>query len=141
MKFVIFSIFCVFSYASFAQTDTIIVNKDPRLDVLNQKQAVINKRSKLITSSGLYRGYRLQLLNTNNRNVAFKLKYDMLTAYPDQKTYVSYQAPYFKVRFGNYLHRDEAEKMRKQLQKSFPNGVFVVEDLIEYIPVNDDDVK
>lgn len=121
--------------------DTIVVTKDPRLDILAQKQSLINKRSQMMTSNGMYKGYRLQLLNSNNRNQAFKLKYDLLTAYPDQKTYVSYQAPYFKVRFGNFLHRDEAEKMKKQLSKTYPTGVFVVEDAIEYTPKSDEDVK
>jgi len=123
------------------QKDTIVVTKDLRLDVLTQKQAIINKRSKMMTSSGLYRGYRIQLLNSNNRNLAFKLKYDLLSAYPDQKTYVSYQAPYFKVRFGNFLHRDEAEKMKKQLSKTYPSGLFIVDDSIEYTPKGDEDVK
>ena len=123
------------------QKDTIVITKDPRLDVLTQKQAMINKRSKMMTSSGLYRGYRIQLLNSNNRNLAFKLKYDLLSAYPDQKAYVSYQAPYFKVRFGNFLHRDEAEKMKKQLSKTYPSGLFIVDDSIEYTPKGDEDVK
>ena len=127
---------------SFAKMkDTIIVNKDARLDILTQKQALVNKRSQMMTSNGLYKGYRLQLLSTNNRNQAFKLKYDLLTNFPDQKTYVSYQAPYFKVKFGNFLHRDEAEKMRKQLTKAYPAGVFIVEDAIEYTPKDDEDVK
>ena len=104
--------------------DTIVVTKDPRLDILTQKQSLINKRSQMMTSNGMYRGYRLQLLNSNNRNQAFKLKYDLLTAYPDQKTYVSYQAPYFKVRFGNFLHRDEAEKMKKTIVKNISYRCF-----------------
>ena len=77
----------------------------------------------------------------NNCNQAFKLKYDLLTNFPDQKAYVSYQAPYFKVKFGNFLRRDEAEKIRKQLTKSYPAGVFIVEDAIEYTPKDDEDVK
>ena len=151
MKQVIFFLLFTFYFLlgkSFAQADsvatikdTIVVNKDPRLDILTQKQALINKRSQMMTSNGLYKGYRLQLLSTNNRNQAFKLKYDLLTNFPDQKTYVSYQAPYFKVKFGNFLHRDEAEKMRKQLTKAYPAGVFIVEDAIEYTPKDDEDVK
>jgi hypothetical protein len=121
--------------------DTIIVNKDPRLDILTQKQAIVNKRSQMMTSNGLYKGYRLQLLSTNNRNQAFKLKYDLLTNYPDHKAYVTYQAPYFKVRLGNFLKKEEAEKMRKQISKNFPTGVFLVEDAIEYTPKDDEDVK
>ena len=151
MKQVIFFLLFTFYFLlgkSFAQADsvatikdTVVVNKDPRLDILTQKQALINKRSQMMTSNGLYKGYRLQLLSTNNRNQAFKLKYDLLTNFPDQKAYVSYQAPYFKVKFGNFLHRDEAEKIRKQLSKTYPAGVFIVEDAIEYTPKDDEDVK
>jgi hypothetical protein len=121
--------------------DTIVVNKDPRLDVLTQKQAIVNKRSQMMTSNGLYKGFRLQLLSTNNRNQAFKLKYDLLTNYPDQKAYVTYQAPFFKVRLGNFLKREEAKKMRKQISKNFQTGIFLVEDAIEYTPKDDDDIK
>ncbi len=145
---ILYFILSFFISKSFAQldstkkvADTIVVTKDPRLDILAQKQALVNKRSQMMTSNGLYKGYRLQLLSTNNRNQAFKLKYDLLTNFPDQKAYVSYQAPYFKVKFGNFLHRDEAEKMRKQLIKTFPAGVFIVEDAIEYTPKDDEDVK
>ena len=151
MKQVIFFLLFTFYFLlgkSFAQADsvatikdTVVVNKDPRLDILTQKQALINKRSQMMTSNGLYKGYRLQLLSTNNRNQAFKLKYDLLTNFPDQKAYVSYQAPYFKVKFGNFLRRDEAEKIRKQLTRSYPAGVFIVEDAIEYTPKDDEDVK
>ena len=133
---------------SFAQTDsvkkgadTIIVNKDPRLDILTQKQALVNKRSQMMTSNGLYKGYRLQLLSTNNRNQAFKLKYDLLTNYPDHKAYVTYQAPYFKVKLGNFLKKEDAQKMRKQISKNFPSGVFLIDDAIEYTPKDDEDIK
>lgn len=94
-----------------------------------------------MTSNGLYRGYRLQLLNSSNRNQAFKLKYDLLTAYPDYKVYVSYQAPYFKVRFGNIIKREDAEKMRRELNKTYQTGVFIVEDAIEYTPKDDEDIS
>ena len=87
-------------------------------------------------SNGLYKGYRLQLLSSNNRNQAFKLKYDLLSNYPDYKSYVIYQAPYFKVRMGNFIKREEAEKLRGLLNKSYKSGVYIVEDAIEYKPNN-----
>lgn len=146
--FFLLTTFCFTHGKSFSQidsakkiADTIVVNKDPRLDILTQKQALINKRSKLMTSNGLYRGYRLQLLNSSNRNQAFKLKYDLLTAYPEHKVYVSYQAPYFKVRFGNFIRREDAEKMRRELNKIYQTGVFIVEDAIEYTPKDDENIS
>ncbi len=123
------------SYAN----DTIIVRKDARLDVLTQKQIIINKRSSMLTSTGQYKGFRIQVISTRDREKAFSIKADLLTKYPTEKVYVMFQSPNFKVRFGNYVKREDAEKQRKILNKSFPNGVFVVEDVIDYIPPPDEE--
>src|SRR5205809_45136 len=87
-------------------TDTIIVHKDARLDILNEKQASINKITSRMSSNGLFKGYRLQLLNTRSRDEAFKLKASLLEYFTDEKVYVLYQAPYFKVRIGNFMNRN-----------------------------------
>lgn len=128
-----------FSFAANAN-DTIIIRKDARLDVLTAKQIIINKRSAMLTSSGQYKGYRIQVVSTTNREQAFKIKADLLTRFPEEKTYVMFQSPYFKVRFGNFLKREDAEKMRKPLNKLFPQGVYIVEDAIEYTPPPDDEL-
>jgi SPOR domain len=120
--------------------DTIIVRKDARLDVLTAKQAIINKRSAMLTSSGQYRGYRIQVVSTSNRDQAFKIKTDLMNRFPDEKTYVLFQSPSFKVRIGNFIKRADAEKFRKELNKMFPQGVFIVDDAIEYTPPPDEDL-
>ncbi len=112
--------------------DTIIVRKDVRLDVLSEKQAEINKRTSMMTSSGLYRGFRIQVISTTNRDLANKVKSDVLSRFTDEKAYLTYNSPYFKVRIGNFITKDEAEKFRQQLTKLYPQGVYVVEDAVEY---------
>lgn len=112
--------------------DTIIVSKDSRLDILTQKQAEINKRTGMMTSSGLYKGYRIQVLSTTNRDEANKIKGDVLSRFTDQKAYLTYHSPYFKVRIGNFIKKEDAEKFRQQLNKYYPQGVYIVEDAIEY---------
>jgi len=120
--------------------DTIIVHKDPRLDTLTRKQVQINKRLSIMTANGLYKGFRLQVMSTTSRTDAFKAKTDMLSNFPDQKSYILFQSPYFKVRTGNFIKREDAEKFRKQLNKLFPSGVYIVEDAIEYNPKEDDEL-
>src|SRR3954449_10632911 len=95
-------VFVAMSARSFA-ADSIIVHKDVRLDMFTARQAAVNKATAKMTSNGMYRGYRLQLLNTRARDEAFKLKYKLLQSFPDQLTYILYQSPYFKVRIGNFL--------------------------------------
>ena len=131
-KILALCILFAFAQQAMAIKDTVIVRKDPRLDILSAKQTFINKRSSMMTSNGLYRGYRVQVLSTQSRGEAFKMKTDLLTRFPDLKSYLLFQSPNFKVRIGNFIKRDEAEKLRKDLLKVIPNNVYVVEDAVEY---------
>jgi hypothetical protein len=119
--------------------DTIIVRKDYRLDLLSQRQIIINKRSSMLTSTGQYKGFRIQVISTRDREKAFSIKTDLLNKYPEEKVYVMFQSPNFKVRIGNFVKREDAEKLRLQLNKTFTNGVFIVDDVIDYIPPEDEE--
>lgn len=112
--------------------DTIIVYKDARMDTLVAKQAAMNKRMLLKASGGLVKGYRIQVLSTSSRDEAFKIKSELLSKFPEQKSYVLFQSPYFKVRIGNFLKREDAEALRTQLNNTFPFSVYVVDDMVEY---------
>ena len=50
----------ILSKAAFAG-DSIVVKKDPRFDILTQKQVSINKRSSMMTSAGMYKGFRISV--------------------------------------------------------------------------------
>lgn len=135
--FLIF-IFIAFTVSGYAK-DTIIVHKDARLDVLGAKQAAVNKLTSKMTSSGQFRGYRLQVLNSRSRDEAFKIKSELLQLFPDQKSYVLFQSPYFKVRIGNFIEKADALSFRNLLAKKYPQNAYVVEDVIEYTPGEDED--
>ncbi len=137
MKYIVLLVVLFMASSHLLANDTIIVRKDPRLDILSDKQAEINKRSSMMTSSGLYKGYRIQVLSTTNRDQANKIKSDVLSRFTDQKAYLTYNSPYFKVRIGNFINREDAEKFRQQLSKIYPQGVYVVEDAVEYTMTND----
>jgi hypothetical protein len=137
-QFLLTSILAAIVMCNAHAADTIIVHKDARLDILTEKQASINKITSKMTANGLFRGYRLQVINTRSREEAFKAKAILLEKFPDEKVYVMYQSPYFKVRAGNFLNRDDAENFKRQLSPYFSRPVYVVEDLVEYIPNGDD---
>lgn len=116
-----------------AQTDStssIVIHKDPRVDLLIKKQAQINE----VTTRDARRnvaGYRLQVINTSDRNAAISAKTKVYQLFPELKAYLLYQAPYFRLRVGNFIDREEAEDYRKSLSREFPNSVFVVRDTVE----------
>src|SRR3954471_3148783 len=138
MKAIFSCIFCVCVVFAFSQ-DTIVVRKDNRLDILTAKQASLNKFASKFTSNGLYHGYRLQVLNTQSREQAYKLKAELLQHFPEQKSYVLYQAPYFKIRFGNFTDKAEALQYKKRLSSIYPQAIYVINDDVEYTSIREDE--
>lgn len=111
--------------------DTIAIHRDPRLEVFTKKQIAINKTTSRMTSNGQYRGYRLQLLSTRSRNDAYQLKASLLQQFPEEKAYVLFQSPNFKVRLGNFMEKKDAMGFKKQMGK-FSQNAYVVEDAVEF---------
>jgi hypothetical protein len=114
------------------QASTVVVHKDPRIDVLIKKKAAINKATTNVART--MRGYRLLVVNTNSRDEAIAAKTKVYTYFPELKAYLQYQSPYFKLRAGNFKTRGEAEKYRKAMASMFSKGVFIVNDIIEIKP-------
>jgi len=113
-------------------SSTVYVVKDSRLDLLTKKKAEINKKA--ADAKKPNKGYRIQVLNTTDRNQALAAKSKLLSAYPEHKTYLMYQAPYFKIRIGNFIEKSDADGLKKQLTRMFPAGVFVIPSDIETKP-------
>lgn len=112
---------------------SVIVHADPRAVALVKKQAAINAAIKRTTTRTMP-GYRLLVINTNKREEAIAAKTKVYTHFPDQKAYLVYQTPYFKLKAGNYKTRQEAERYRKDFLVLFPKGVFIINDTIEARP-------
>jgi len=124
------------SYAQAIIRDTVssgfvVIEKDERLDILGHKMAAYNES--LSHKPRLEDGYRLMLLNTSNRNKVMELRTRLLQLYPDQKVYTVFQSPNIKLKFGNFLDKEEAENMKVQLMSlSLVEGnIYVVPEKVE----------
>ncbi len=111
------------------QDGSVKVIKDSRIDILIRKQIYINGLA--IRNQP---GYRVQVLTTNKRNEALDAKTKVMQLYPDHRSYVDFEAPYFKVRIGDFKTRDEATELRNKLSDLFSGGVFVVPTIINVSP-------
>lgn len=116
---------------------TVYVTKDSRYDLLVKKKAEINKKA--ADARKPTQGFRIQVLNTTDRNQALAAKSKLLSQYPEHKTYLMYQAPYFKIRIGNFVEKKDAEDLKRQLARMFPTGVFVIPSEIETKPKEEKD--
>ena len=112
-----------------------IIHKDDRIDLLGKKMLEYNEA--LALKIQLVDGYRLQLLNTTDRELALKIRSFLIKTYPDQKLYMTFQSPYLKLKIGNFIIREDAEKFRDILieSKVIPNNIYVVPEKVEQKPV------
>ena len=116
-----------------SDSGSIVVHKDPRLDLLVKKQVQINEETSR-DSRRVAKGFRLMVITTNNRDEAIAAKTKVYTYFPELKAYMWHQSPYYKLKVGNFKERKEAEDYQKRLNIYFPKGVFIMSDRVEVKP-------
>lgn len=101
----------------------ITVIADPRIQSLDLKKT--KNPTKL-------NGYRVQIF-FGDRSKAQDMRGEFIRKYPDVKAYISYLAPNFRLRVGDFRTRLEGDKFKDEMSRSFP-GSYIVKDKIE-LPV------
>jgi len=79
-------------------------------------------------------GFRVEIFfsaGANARESAMKVKRDFLSVYPDIPVHIKFVAPDFKVRVGDFRTRNEALKLKKNIESIYP-GSFIVSDIIRF---------
>ena len=117
----------------------VLIIKDFRLDILAAKQSELNTAI-LKNKARTTRGFRLMVLNTNDKEYAYKVRAELLQKFPEQKPYMWFSSPYIRIKFGNFRTREEAEVYRKQIS-SMLNGanIYLLHETIEVDPGPDFD--
>lgn len=135
MKFIISSVLLLMSLNLLAQTDStaITVHKDPRIDNLIRKQVEINE----LTTRDARRfvpGFRILVMSTNDRTKANNAKTKIYQEFKELKAYLMWQAPFLKLKVGDFKTREDAEAYLAEIQQFFPTGVYIIRDTIEVNP-------
>ena len=135
MKYILSSVFLILSLSLVAQTDSgsVAVHKDPRIDLLQKKQIQVNE---LTTRDArrFVQGFRILVMNTNDRNKATNAKSKIYQEFPELKAYLMWQSPFMKLKVGDFKTREEAEPYLSSIQRFFPSGVYIIRDVIEVNP-------
>lgn len=119
-----FSIFAYGQKQGKVKKGTIVYVQDERLEDLYD--LYLEKQSE----SGTIDGYRVQIISGPNRDAVYNVKKDLYSNYPDQRPYVVYQQPNFKLRVGSFRTRLEAYQLLLEIQENFPDA-FIIRDNIK----------
>lgn len=87
-------------------------------------------------------GFRTQVFSGNNQRAskdeAFLKEKEIKELFPDLSTYVTYTAPFWKLRVGDFRSHEEAYRMMRILMEAFPKygkEMYIVREEIR-IPLN-----
>ena len=75
-------------------------------------------------------GFRIQVSFTENIELANQVKNELSPLLPDQQVYVVYEAPYYKVRIGDFLSRPEANLTLRTLTERGYKDAWIVPDKV-----------
>ena len=120
-------------FAQAQETPTVKLVKDPRVDVLEKKHIEINEFNTR-DARRFVQGYRLLVINTNDRTKANEAKAKVYKTFPELKAYLVYQSPFYKLKVGNFKDQKEADVYLKKVQLYFPATVYIIRDMIEVNP-------
>lgn len=140
MKYLLILFFIGFSNFSFAQSNgsltenKVVVFKDYRLNILARKEAELNAINYKRRPHTVM-GYRLMVLNTNDKDYAFKIRAELLKKFPEQKPYMWYSNPYIRIKFGDFKTKEEAEVYKKQISQMLGGAtIYYIAEPVEADP-------
>jgi hypothetical protein len=120
---IVYGLLTFFQFSTTFAQGTITVNAPENFDVL------IGNYKKQQEVKASIPGYRIHVISNRDRNEVNKLKAKIYSEFPDMEPFMSYHAPNFKLRVGNYFYKIDAFRDLQKISASFPGTFIVNEDL------------
>lgn len=114
-----------------AQSQDDFVRQAPQIDSLLTMHKIINSIDTLVP------GYRIQIFFVGgnfSKDKALEKAKEFTDKHPSQKAYLSFKAPYYRVRIGDFRNALEATAFLKKIEDSYP-AAFIVKDKICFPPI------
>ena len=82
-----------------------------------------------LKSNNLKEGYRLQIFETSSVEKANR-KFKKLKKVLSDSLYISFEAPFYKIRYGNFTSKDDAEREKKNIAKKGFKDIWIIRSRI-----------
>ena len=132
-------LFILFSTLLIAQDKKIkfdpnkLIDPEPKWPLISSplnSQNLFNDKVSIDSTQIVIEGYRVQILATKQLAKAEKLQKD-LSSILNQKIYIVFEAPNYKVRVGDFIDRNKAENFRKNIVKKGYESSWIIRTRIE----------
>jgi len=107
------------------QSGSVEIHADPRIDALIKKQGSVNAGA----NSPQIPGFRVQLSFDPDRKTIDEARARFESAYPNIDSYVTFNAPNFFLKVGDFRTQLEAEKLKESVTPDFPASFIIKEQV------------
>ena len=110
-----------------------LIDPEPRWPIISSplnSDNFINNKISIDSTQIIIEGFRVQILATNQLSKAEMLQKD-LSSILNQKVYIVFEAPNYKVRVGNFIDRSKAEKFRQNIVKKGYSSSWIIRTRID----------
>lgn len=134
---IVLMICCMGAMEAFSQYDgegNVKITQDPRIDTILMKHIEMNEALLLNDDNYAIDGFRIQVFEeSGNRSSthAREVMTEFSGKYPEVPVYLTWQAPNFKVRIGDFRTRMEAEGFLNKIKREYPIA-WVIRDKIKF---------
>lgn len=133
MKTLFAIIFIIISAYTFGQNTKdnsgIIIIKDKKIDELIKNKSNIRRVSTA--------GYRIQIFFSTDKDKVNEIRMKFIKQYPKMETYITFDAPNYILRVGDFTEKNDAERFKKEIFREYPEN-FILKTAIN-VPNDDED--
>lgn len=137
MKKIVFISFLFISIISNAQNKKeggVVILSDEKIDELVTKRSNMKK----MTSTG----YRIQIFFSEDKEELNNIRLKFIKQFPKVETYITFDAPNYLLRVGDFSDKNQAEKFKKEIQQIYPENFILKTNInISYEPRRKEVVK
>lgn len=131
MRLVLIFLLAIGSPQALLSQDTAI-NLNPKVTIHQDSSItdLLDRYKSYNAKKDVMDGYRIQIMYTDIRDEAYKIKAAMYKEFPEISSYVEYEQPYYKLRLGDFKTRLEATYYLQKIISLY-SGAFIVRDKIK----------
>ena len=133
MKLIVAFVFLSFSNILLSQDKKentgIVIIKDKKIDDLIKNKSNVRR----VTTAG----YRVQLFFSTDKEKVNEIRMKFIKQYPKMETYITFDAPNYILRVGDFTEKNDAERFKKEIFREYPEN-FIIKTAIN-VPNDDQD--
>ena len=131
----IFLLVLLLPFYTFSQTKKELINTN--IDCGTEEiQKLILKHNKINKNKNGLIGFRLQIAFASKKETIVEKRLKFIRKYPSIPIYLIYNAPYYKLRVGNFRNKLDALKTKEKIIEHYP-GTYIVTETIPFSEIND----